>query len=71
MLKQRMGPLREPKVHGVLAMIDDAVSSLEGGIYVAALGVHRIYHSELLSDNTTVTAEIYCAQLQILADEIY
>ncbi|KAK6750496.1 hypothetical protein RB195_002459 [Necator americanus] len=34
-------------------------------------GVHGIYRFELLPDNTTVTAKVYCAQLQILADKIY
>ena len=33
-------------------------------------GVHGIYRFELLPDNTTVTAEVYCAQLQRLADKI-
>ncbi|KAK6760894.1 hypothetical protein RB195_022094 [Necator americanus] len=33
-------------------------------------GVHGIYRFELLPDNTTVTAEVYCAQLQRLADNI-
>ncbi|KAK6741376.1 hypothetical protein RB195_009307 [Necator americanus] len=33
-------------------------------------GVHGIYRFELLQDNTTVTAEVYCAQLQRLADKI-
>ncbi|KAK6728677.1 hypothetical protein RB195_005991 [Necator americanus] len=32
--------------------------------------VHGIYRFELLPDNTTVTAEVYCAQLQRLADKI-
>ncbi|KAK6743311.1 hypothetical protein RB195_010521 [Necator americanus] len=32
--------------------------------------VHEIHRFELLSDNTTVTAEVYCAQLQRLADKI-
>ncbi|KAK6761027.1 hypothetical protein RB195_022190 [Necator americanus] len=30
-------------------------------------GVHEIYRFELLPDNTTVIAEVYCAQLQRLA----
>ncbi|KAK6758400.1 hypothetical protein RB195_015923 [Necator americanus] len=34
-------------------------------------GVHRIYRFELLPDNTTVTAEVHCAQLQRLADKIH
>ncbi|KAK6758381.1 hypothetical protein RB195_015913 [Necator americanus] len=34
-------------------------------------GVHGIYRFELLPDNTTVTAEVYCAQLQRLADKIH
>ncbi|KAK6757090.1 hypothetical protein RB195_015113 [Necator americanus] len=33
-------------------------------------GVRGIYRFELLPDNTTVTAEVYCAQLQRLADKI-
>ncbi|KAK6764008.1 hypothetical protein RB195_024368 [Necator americanus] len=33
-------------------------------------GVHGIYRLELVADNTTVTAEVYCAQLQTLADKI-
>ncbi|KAK6733808.1 hypothetical protein RB195_017522 [Necator americanus] len=33
-------------------------------------GVHGIYRFEVLPDNTTVTAEVYCAQLQRLADKI-
>ncbi|KAK6757894.1 hypothetical protein RB195_015613 [Necator americanus] len=33
-------------------------------------GVHRIYHFELLPYNMTVTAEVYCAQLQRVADKI-
>ncbi|KAK6744804.1 hypothetical protein RB195_011492 [Necator americanus] len=33
-------------------------------------GVHGIYRFELLQDNTTVIAEVYCAQLQRLADKI-
>ncbi|KAK6763832.1 hypothetical protein RB195_024239 [Necator americanus] len=33
-------------------------------------GVHGIYRFELLPDNTTVTAEVYSAQLQRLADKI-
>ncbi|KAK6761722.1 hypothetical protein RB195_022707 [Necator americanus] len=33
-------------------------------------GVHGIYRSELLPDNTTATAEVYCAQLQRLSDKI-
>ncbi|KAK6739598.1 hypothetical protein RB195_008227 [Necator americanus] len=33
-------------------------------------GVQGIYRFELLSDNTTITAEVYCAQLQRLADKI-
>ncbi|KAK6759466.1 hypothetical protein RB195_021198 [Necator americanus] len=33
-------------------------------------GVHGIYRFELLPDNTTATAEVYCAQLQRLADKI-
>ncbi|KAK6738248.1 hypothetical protein RB195_020388 [Necator americanus] len=33
-------------------------------------GVHGIYRFELLPDNTTDTAEVYCAQLQRLADKI-
>ncbi|KAK6760845.1 hypothetical protein RB195_022059 [Necator americanus] len=33
-------------------------------------GVHGIYSFELLPDNTTATAEVYCAQLQRLADNI-
>ncbi|KAK6764112.1 hypothetical protein RB195_024439 [Necator americanus] len=33
-------------------------------------GVHGIYRFELLPDNTAVTAEVYCAQLQRLADKI-
>ncbi|KAK6763744.1 hypothetical protein RB195_024177 [Necator americanus] len=32
--------------------------------------VHGIYRFELLPDNMTVTAEVYCAQLQTLADKI-
>ncbi|KAK6764742.1 hypothetical protein RB195_024899 [Necator americanus] len=34
-------------------------------------GVHGIYRFELLPENTTVTAEVYCAQLQRLADKIH
>ncbi|KAK6748554.1 hypothetical protein RB195_001280 [Necator americanus] len=34
-------------------------------------GVHRIYCFELLPNNTTVTAEVYCAQLRRLADKIH
>ncbi|KAK6751603.1 hypothetical protein RB195_003177 [Necator americanus] len=33
-------------------------------------GVHGIYRFKLLPDNTTITAEVYCAQLQRLADKI-
>ncbi|KAK6737396.1 hypothetical protein RB195_019851 [Necator americanus] len=33
-------------------------------------GVHGIYRFELLPDNTTVIAEVYCARLQRLADKI-
>ncbi|KAK6755456.1 hypothetical protein RB195_014055 [Necator americanus] len=33
-------------------------------------GVHRCYRFELLPVNTTVTAEVYCAQLQRLPDKI-
>ncbi|KAK6737431.1 hypothetical protein RB195_019872 [Necator americanus] len=33
-------------------------------------GVHGIYCFELLPDNTTVSAEVYCAQLQRLVDKI-
>ncbi|KAK6760962.1 hypothetical protein RB195_022145 [Necator americanus] len=33
-------------------------------------GVHGIYRFELLPDSTTVTAEVYCAQLQRLAENI-
>ncbi|KAK6755470.1 hypothetical protein RB195_014066 [Necator americanus] len=33
-------------------------------------GVHGCYRFELLPDNTTATAEVYCAQLQRLADKI-
>ncbi|KAK6762338.1 hypothetical protein RB195_023160 [Necator americanus] len=33
-------------------------------------GVHEIYRFELLPDNSTDTAEVYCAQLQRLADKI-
>ncbi|KAK6739317.1 hypothetical protein RB195_021013 [Necator americanus] len=33
-------------------------------------GVHGIYRYELLPDNTTVTSEVYCAQLQRLANKI-
>ncbi|KAK6762563.1 hypothetical protein RB195_023331 [Necator americanus] len=33
-------------------------------------GVHGIYRFELLPDNTTVTVEVYCAQVQRLADKI-
>ncbi|KAK6742225.1 hypothetical protein RB195_009844 [Necator americanus] len=32
-------------------------------------GIHGIYRFELLPDNTTVTNEVYCAQLQRLADK--
>ncbi|KAK6744255.1 hypothetical protein RB195_011141 [Necator americanus] len=32
-------------------------------------GVHEIYRFELLPDNTTLTAEVYCAQLQRPADK--
>ncbi|KAK6753837.1 hypothetical protein RB195_013057 [Necator americanus] len=32
-------------------------------------GVHGIYRFELLPDNTTVTAKVYCAQLRRLADK--
>ncbi|KAK6763935.1 hypothetical protein RB195_024320 [Necator americanus] len=33
-------------------------------------GVHGIYCFKLLPDKTTVTVEVYCAQLQRLADKI-
>ncbi|KAK6754089.1 hypothetical protein RB195_013224 [Necator americanus] len=33
-------------------------------------GVHGIYRFGLLPNNTTVAAEVYCAQLQRLADKI-
>ncbi|KAK6736549.1 hypothetical protein RB195_019312 [Necator americanus] len=33
-------------------------------------GVHGIYRFELLPDNMTITAEVYCAQLQRLAEKI-
>ncbi|KAK6764376.1 hypothetical protein RB195_024626 [Necator americanus] len=33
-------------------------------------GVNGIYRFELLPDNTTITAEVYCAHLQRLADKI-
>ncbi|KAK6748518.1 hypothetical protein RB195_001252 [Necator americanus] len=34
-------------------------------------GVHGIFRFELLPDNTTVTAKVYCAQLRRLADKIH
>ncbi|KAK6755309.1 hypothetical protein RB195_013966 [Necator americanus] len=49
---------------------------VEGEIYQKKVllrvwwGVHGIYHFELLPDNRTVTAEVYCAQLQRLTDKI-
>ncbi|KAK6726727.1 hypothetical protein RB195_004818 [Necator americanus] len=49
---------------------------VKGGIYENKVmlsvwwGVYGIYGSELLPDSTTVTAEVYCAQLQRLADKI-
>ncbi|KAK6762118.1 hypothetical protein RB195_023000 [Necator americanus] len=33
-------------------------------------GVHGIYRFELLPGNTTLTAEVYCTQLQSLADKV-
>ncbi|KAK6756147.1 hypothetical protein RB195_014499 [Necator americanus] len=33
-------------------------------------GVHGMYRFELLLNNTTVTADVYCTQLQRLADKI-
>ncbi|KAK6761160.1 hypothetical protein RB195_022285 [Necator americanus] len=50
---------------------------MKGGIYEKRVmlsvwwGVYGIYRFELLPDNTTVTAEVYCAQLQRLADKIH
>ncbi|KAK6733408.1 hypothetical protein RB195_017258 [Necator americanus] len=61
-------------VRGALAM-KCCILSLEGEIHEKVMlsvwwGVHEIYRFELLPDNTTVTTEVYCAQLQRLADKI-
>ncbi|KAK6754902.1 hypothetical protein RB195_013713 [Necator americanus] len=43
----------------------------EKNVMLSALWrVHGIYRFELLPDNTTVAAEVYCVQLQRLADKI-
>ncbi|KAK6736473.1 hypothetical protein RB195_019266 [Necator americanus] len=50
--------------------LDTIVTGDEKWILYVWWGVHGIYRFELLPDNTTVTADFYCAQLQRLADKI-